>query len=117
MLAALLPASNFATPPPTPVPPLEQWLTASPEIAACYGSDMTEHALNHRFRKLRSQALIIKEGRKKGLDAKGLTADETSLPATKEGVDKTSTTCSVSIAAPDTPGTPHFVHIPLLWFY
>ena len=29
------------------------------EIVACFGSDMTEAALNHRFRPLRAEAIIL----------------------------------------------------------
>ncbi|KAK5993243.1 hypothetical protein PT974_06672 [Cladobotryum mycophilum] len=57
------------------------------DIVACYGSDITEHALNHRFRRLRSQSLIIREARRVGLDMKNLMG-EADLPATQEGVDK-----------------------------
>ncbi|KAM4056077.1 hypothetical protein HRG_002999 [Hirsutella rhossiliensis] len=57
------------------------------EISACYGSDMTEHALNHRFRRLRAQALIIHEARAAGLDMKDMMAPD-DLPNTKEAVDK-----------------------------
>ncbi|KAM3526500.1 hypothetical protein NHJ13051_003439 [Beauveria bassiana] len=60
----------------------------SAEIAACYGSDMTEHALNHRFRHIRAQTEIIMEGRKLNLDVKNLTTDESSLPKTVGAVDK-----------------------------
>ncbi|KEY65467.1 hypothetical protein S7711_08307 [Stachybotrys chartarum IBT 7711] len=55
------------------------------EITACYGSDMTEHALNHRFRRLRAHCSIIREGRKEGLDMKDLLLD---LPDKQEAVDK-----------------------------
>ncbi|KAF4509667.1 hypothetical protein G6O67_003813 [Ophiocordyceps sinensis] len=57
------------------------------EITACYGSDMTEHALNHRFRRLRAQALIVHEARRVGLDIKEMMAPD-DLPNTKEAVDK-----------------------------
>ncbi|EQL00973.1 hypothetical protein OCS_03315 [Ophiocordyceps sinensis CO18] len=60
------------------------------EITACYGSDMTEHALNHRFRRLRAQALIVHEARRVGLDIKEMMAPD-DLPNTKEAVDKNST--------------------------
>ncbi|KAM3509944.1 hypothetical protein MY10362_000287 [Beauveria mimosiformis] len=60
----------------------------SAEIAACYGSDMTEHALNHRFRHIRAQTEVILEGRKVNLDVKNLTTDESSLPKTVGAVDK-----------------------------
>ncbi|KAG6236850.1 hypothetical protein E4U25_003274 [Claviceps purpurea] len=58
------------------------------EIAACYGSDMSEHALNHRFRKIRAQSLVIKTGRERGFDMRDLCVDDNELPSTKEGVDK-----------------------------
>ncbi|EEU44285.1 uncharacterized protein NECHADRAFT_84664 [Fusarium vanettenii 77-13-4] len=61
------------------------------EIVACYGSDMTEHALNHRFRRVRAQASIISEGRARGLDIKELSTDENILPATQGAIDKNST--------------------------
>ncbi|ODA81726.1 hypothetical protein RJ55_00229 [Drechmeria coniospora] len=57
------------------------------EIAACYGSDMTEHALNHRFRRLRAQAAIVREGRQLGFDSKNLPASE-ELPIKLEDVDR-----------------------------
>ncbi|KAG5916727.1 hypothetical protein E4U42_007527 [Claviceps africana] len=57
-------------------------------IAACYGSDMSEHALNHRFRKIRAQSLIIKLGREVGFDMRHLCVDENKLPSTKEAVDQ-----------------------------
>ncbi|KPM38370.1 hypothetical protein AK830_g8183 [Neonectria ditissima] len=59
------------------------------EIAACYGSDMTDHALNHRFRRLRAQAIIIRDGRAAGLDMKDLSTDDNLLPKTQETVLKT----------------------------
>ncbi|PHH69018.1 hypothetical protein CDD83_5860 [Cordyceps sp. RAO-2017] len=56
------------------------------EIASCYGSDMTEHALNHRFRRLRAQATLIREARQRGLDMKDLVGvDE--LPTTQDAID------------------------------
>lgn len=51
---------------------------------------MTEHALNHRFRRLRAQALIVHEARRVGLDIKEMMAPD-DLPNTKEAVDKNST--------------------------
>ncbi|KAL6881596.1 hypothetical protein J3F83DRAFT_66586 [Trichoderma novae-zelandiae] len=57
------------------------------EITACYGSDMSEHALNHRFRRLRAQVLIVREGRKKGFDMKDMAPDG-DLPVTQEAVEK-----------------------------
>ncbi|KAF4336187.1 hypothetical protein FBEOM_9949 [Fusarium beomiforme] len=58
------------------------------EIAACYGSDMTDHALNHRFRKVRATVSIIHEAREQGLDVKDLTTDENLLPNTQGAIDK-----------------------------
>ncbi|KAG5931135.1 hypothetical protein E4U53_001936 [Claviceps sorghi] len=58
-------------------------------IAACYGSDMSEHALNHRFRKIRAQSLVIKLGRERGFDMRHLCVDENKLPSTQEAVDQT----------------------------
>ncbi|KAJ4310416.1 hypothetical protein N0V84_010981 [Fusarium piperis] len=58
------------------------------EIVACYGSDMTEHALNHRFRRVRAQASIITEARTRRLDIKELSTDENILPATQGAIDK-----------------------------
>ncbi|KJZ80530.1 hypothetical protein HIM_00380 [Hirsutella minnesotensis 3608] len=56
------------------------------EIAACYGSDMTEHALNHRFRRLRAQAHIIHLARPQGYDMKNM-MNVDDLPTTKEAVE------------------------------
>lgn len=61
-----------------------------PEIAACYGSDMTEHALNHRFRKVRASVEIIHTARAQGRDMKGLSTDENLLPSTQAAIDKNS---------------------------
>ncbi|KHN94606.1 uncharacterized protein MAM_07512 [Metarhizium album ARSEF 1941] len=57
------------------------------EIVACYGSDMTEHALNHRFRRLKTQALIIRQGRTHGFDMKHLVVED-NMPAAQDAVDK-----------------------------
>ena len=38
------------------------------EISACYGSDLTEHALQDRCRKLNVQVGIIQMGRAQNLD-------------------------------------------------
>lgn len=46
---------------------------------------MTEHALNHRFRRLKAQVVIVREGRSKGLDPKNIFDGE--LPATIDAVD------------------------------
>jgi hypothetical protein len=51
---------------------------------------MTEHALNHRFRKLRAQAVMIQEARQIGLDMKNMTTDESLLPTTQDRIDKRS---------------------------
>lgn len=66
------------------------------EIAACYGSDMTESALNHRFRPLRAEVIIIAEGRKRGLDMKDLKVGDDVLPKKQSDVDKKSTLPSFS---------------------
>ncbi|KAF7546460.1 hypothetical protein G7046_g9291 [Stylonectria norvegica] len=58
------------------------------EIAACYGSDMSEHALNHRFRRLRAQAIIVRDGRALGFDMKDLVTEDNALPKTQETVEK-----------------------------
>lgn len=44
------------------------------EIVACYGSDMTEDALNHRWRPLKVESTIVREARSQnlGLDMKNL---------------------------------------------
>ncbi|GAO18575.1 hypothetical protein UVI_02021630 [Ustilaginoidea virens] len=62
-------------------------VAAHPEVKWNY-KDMTEHALNHRFRKTKAHAVIIKEGRALGFDMKNLSVDENELPTTKEAVDK-----------------------------
>ena len=51
---------------------------------------MTEHALNHRFRRLRAQVVIVREARKMGLDMKHMN-EEGQLPAKQESVQKNST--------------------------
>ncbi|KAI5461198.1 hypothetical protein BGZ63DRAFT_404092 [Mariannaea sp. PMI_226] len=67
-------------------------VAAHPEVKwnykACYGSDMTDHALNHRFRRLRAQAVIIQAGREYGLDMKDLSTDDNALPKTQDAIDK-----------------------------
>jgi hypothetical protein len=50
---------------------------------------MSEHALNHRFRRLRAQAVIVREGRKEGFDMKDMIPDG-DLPVTQEAVEKNS---------------------------
>ncbi len=66
-------------------------LTVPPEIVACYGSDMTDHALQHRFRRLRAQSTIIREARLQKLDMKNMERDDNSLPKSIDAVDKQST--------------------------
>lgn len=51
---------------------------------------MTEAALNHRFRRLRAEALVITEGRSKGFDMKGLKLGD-DMPRIQGDVDKNST--------------------------
>ncbi|KAM0435162.1 hypothetical protein ACHAPT_003252 [Fusarium lateritium] len=58
------------------------------EIVSCYGSDMTENALNHRFRRMRAQASLITEARARELDMKELSTDESILPAIQGAIDK-----------------------------
>ncbi|RDA86564.1 hypothetical protein CP532_6010 [Ophiocordyceps camponoti-leonardi (nom. inval.)] len=57
------------------------------EIAACIGSDVSENAINHRFRPIRAQATIIREARAQGLDIKDLLSQD-ELPATQDAIDK-----------------------------
>lgn len=64
--------------------------TPPSEIAACYGSDMTDHALNHRFRKVRAATNIISIARAQGYDMKDMSTDENLLPSTQQGIDKNS---------------------------
>jgi hypothetical protein len=52
---------------------------------------MTDHALNHRFRKVRATVNIINDARAQGLDIKDLTTDENLLPSTQAAIDKNST--------------------------
>lgn len=52
---------------------------------------MTEHALQHRFRRLRAQSSIIREARAQNLDMKKMERDENNLPATIDSIDKKST--------------------------
>jgi hypothetical protein len=51
---------------------------------------MSEHALNHRFRHLNAEALIIQKGREQGFDMKNL-GFEAQLPGTKNAVDTNGT--------------------------
>lgn len=50
---------------------------------------MTEDALNHRFRRLRAEAVIIRHGRDAGFDMKHLSVED--LPKTQATVEKNST--------------------------
>ena len=68
------------------------------EIAACYGSDMSEHAINHRFRKLRAEVVIIQEARKLGLDMKDLLF-EGDLPTTQGAVDRGGTLDPINLTS------------------
>jgi hypothetical protein len=56
---------------------------------ACFGSDLSEDALNHRWRRLRAETTIVREGRAKGLDLKNLPVSE-DLPKKQGEVDKNS---------------------------
>ncbi len=40
-----------------------------------YGSDMTEHACNHRFRPLKAQAKLLQKATSQGRDAKDIPVD------------------------------------------
>lgn len=57
---------------------------------------MTEHALNHRFRRLRAQSVIIREGRNQGFDPKNICPDG-DLPTTQEAVEKKSMLWSLAL--------------------
>ncbi|KAG9255286.1 uncharacterized protein F5Z01DRAFT_635570 [Emericellopsis atlantica] len=59
------------------------------DITECFGSDLTKDALNHRFRRLRAEAVIIAEARQQGLDMKNLDSSD-SLPTAQKDVDKSS---------------------------
>ncbi|KAJ6438621.1 ubiquitin C-terminal hydrolase family protein [Purpureocillium lavendulum] len=58
------------------------------DIVVCYGSDMTDHALNHRFRRFRAQAIIVREARRLGYDMKDMMPPD-DLPDAQDRVDKT----------------------------
>src|SRR5262245_56080582 len=60
------------------------------EIQKCYGSDMTEVALQHRFRPLKTQAQIVRLGLQVGLDPAGLTHEDSALPRDQNKIDKDS---------------------------
>ena len=53
---------------------------------------MSENALNHRFRRLRAQAVLIREAAKQKLDMKNLDPDENNLPGTQGEIDLPRTT-------------------------
>lgn len=53
---------------------------------------MTENALNHRFRRLRAQSVLIREAAKKNYDMKNLDPDENNLPGTQGEIDLSRTT-------------------------
>ncbi|TWU77599.1 hypothetical protein ED733_007856 [Metarhizium rileyi] len=61
-------------------------VAAHPDVKWNY-KDMTEHALNHRFRRLKTQALVIRLGREQGLDMRRL-AVEDNMPAAQDAVDR-----------------------------
>ncbi|CEJ81230.1 hypothetical protein VHEMI01370 [[Torrubiella] hemipterigena] len=48
---------------------------------------MTENALNHRFRRLKTQTLIIRKAREQGFDIKDMTCNEAILPIAQDRVD------------------------------
>jgi hypothetical protein len=64
---------------------------------------MTKDALNHRFRRLRAEALIITEARQQGLDMKNLDTGD-SLPAAQRDIDKASM-----------PTIPHHKEFPIVF--
>lgn len=62
---------------------------------------MTEHALNHRFRRLKAQAVIIREGRARGFDMKHLLVEDT-MPSSQDAVDKQSMLSLLFLYSPTT---------------
>lgn len=66
------------------------------EIVNCYGSDLTENALNHRFRRLKALNVIIREAREQKLDLVNLTCEENKLPNAQDKVDVKSTSFLLS---------------------
>ncbi|CAI6100395.1 hypothetical protein V2G26_008255 [Clonostachys chloroleuca] len=69
------------------------------EIVASFGSDMTEDALNHRFRRLRAEAVIIRHGRDAGFDMKHLSVED--LPKTQATVQKNNISQYFGQSTPD----------------
>ncbi|CAH0053384.1 unnamed protein product [Clonostachys solani] len=69
------------------------------EIVASFGSDMTEDALNHRFRRLRAEAVIIRHGRDAGFDMKHLSLED--LPKTQATVEKNNISQYFGQSTPD----------------
>lgn len=59
---------------------------------------MTEHALNHRFRIIRAQCGIIRDGLAAGFDMKDLPVEPSGNPRTIEAVDKNSTLALIVVA-------------------
>ncbi|RDA94407.1 hypothetical protein CP533_2229 [Ophiocordyceps camponoti-saundersi (nom. inval.)] len=57
------------------------------EIAACMGSDVSENAINHRFRPIRAQASIVRQARGQGIDIKDMLSQE-QLPTTLDAIDE-----------------------------
>lgn len=60
---------------------------------------MTEHALNHRFRKVRASTQLIHIARAQGFDMKDLTADENLLPSTQQAIDKKSRLSNFAVSS------------------
>ncbi|KAF4449985.1 hypothetical protein F53441_6833 [Fusarium austroafricanum] len=58
-------------------------VAAHPEVKWNY----KDHALNHRFRKVRATVNIIHKAREQGFDVKDLTTDENLLPSTQGAID------------------------------
>jgi len=58
------------------------------EVAECFGSDITEHAVQHRFRVIRAHAEIVRLGRAAGQDPAFLPAEPMDNPRTIDKVDK-----------------------------
>lgn len=61
---------------------------------------MTENALNHRFRRLKTQTLIIRKAREQGFDIKDMTCNEAILPIAQDRVDIESTPLSYHSISP-----------------
>uniref|UniRef100_A0A0B7KRJ8 Uncharacterized protein n=2 Tax=Bionectria ochroleuca TaxID=29856 RepID=A0A0B7KRJ8_BIOOC len=69
------------------------------EIVASFGSDITEDALNYRFRRLRAEAVIIRYGRDTGFDMKHLSVED--LPKTQATVEKNNISQHLGQSTPD----------------